>query len=352
MTKISIAMATFNGERFIRPQLDSFVRQTLLPTELIICDDGSTDSTLCIISDFSKSAPFPVVIVKNSTRLGYTANFLQAARMCQGDLIAFSDQDDVWGTHKLECMLQASHASNALLFAHGAEWVNEDGNPVGVVFPTHRRFRKNLPQNRFPGHVIVFRRSLLDMTSHSLTPNKLREIAGDVEIGHDVLLPEIAAAIGRLQFIPSVLMQYRVYWRGPQVEVKLTDSASSPMARFASRVWPPDLVQRYTAAGLLYRKHSILLSCIISDVAAFNGSGVSSLAGLAMLKGLMEGRADVMGLRAKFYASPSRPARIRLMLKGAKIGQYRGAEHGGVGIQNFVRDALACLVPKPLVSTQ
>lgn len=345
-------MATYNGERFIRPQLDSFVRQTLLPTELIICDDGSTDSTLSIISDFSKSAPFPVVVVKNSTRLGYTANFLQAARLCQGNLIAFSDQDDEWDTQKLDCVLQASTGSNALLFAHGAEWVNDDGNPVGVVFPTHRRFRKNLSQNRFPGHVIVFRKSLLDMTSHSLIPGKLREITGDVEIGHDVLLPEIAAAMGRLQFIPSVLMKYRVYLRAPQVEVKPTSPVSSPMARFATRIWPPDLDQKYEAAELLYRTHSTVLSYVIGDVAAFEGNEPSSLKRLVKLKSLMDCRAAVMGLRAKFYASPSRLARIKIMFKGATIGQYRRAENGGVGIPNVVRDALACLAAKPLASTR
>jgi len=151
MTKISIAMATYNGERFIRQQLDSFVRQTLLPSELIICDDGSTDSTVSIINNFVVLAPFPVVIVHNSVQLGYTANFLQAAQKCQGDLIAFSDQDDEWLPHKLARILQASRESDAFLLAHAAEWVDEDGNPVGVVYPAHRRFRKYLRKRDFPG---------------------------------------------------------------------------------------------------------------------------------------------------------------------------------------------------------
>jgi len=196
--------------------------------------------------------------------------------------------------------------------------------------------------------VIVFRSSLLDMTCHSLTANNLREIAGDVEIGHDVLLTEITAAMGRLQFIPSVLLRYRVYSRALPVEANLTDSASSPLTRFASRMWPPNLAQSYAEAGLLYRKHSTVLSCVIGDVAACKGNDASSLKRLAKLRRLMEGRADVMSLRAKFYASPSRQVRIKLMLEGATIGQYRRAENGGVGIRNFVRDVLACLVCNPL----
>ena len=118
MKKISIAMATYNGARFLRQQLDSFARQTLLPSELVVCDDGSTDSTMTIVDAFSRSAPFPIVIVNNTVRLGYTANFLQAAQMCQGELIAFSDQDDEWLPQKLASIVRAGHESDALLLAH------------------------------------------------------------------------------------------------------------------------------------------------------------------------------------------------------------------------------------------
>ena len=123
MTAISVAMATYNGARFIGQQLDSFTRQTLLPDELIICDDGSTDSTLNIIGDFSRTAPFPVKVVNNPTRLGFTANFLQGSTDVPGGFIAFSDQDDEWLPPKLYRVRQASRESDALLFAHAVEWI-------------------------------------------------------------------------------------------------------------------------------------------------------------------------------------------------------------------------------------
>src|ERR1700722_20432893 len=116
MTKISIAMATYNGESYIHRLLDSIAQQTLLPTELIVCDDGSTDATVNIVDDFSRSALFPVVIVKNTKRLGFTANFLQAVRMCHGDLIAFCDQDDEWLPHKLDAILEISAEADVLCF--------------------------------------------------------------------------------------------------------------------------------------------------------------------------------------------------------------------------------------------
>jgi glycosyltransferase involved in cell wall biosynthesis len=98
---ISIAMCTYNGARYLQQQLDSIALQTVAPGELIICDDGSTDSTLHIVGDFAKTAPFPVRLHKNSRNLGYSKNFEEAIGRCSGDLIALSDQDDLWHPQKL-----------------------------------------------------------------------------------------------------------------------------------------------------------------------------------------------------------------------------------------------------------
>src|SRR4051794_37441524 len=100
--RISIAMATYNGDRYIREQLDSLARQNLLPFELVVTDDGSSDGTLDILKAFSERAPFPVRIFRNPTRLGYEENFLKAASLCNGDVISFCDQDDIWVDRKLE----------------------------------------------------------------------------------------------------------------------------------------------------------------------------------------------------------------------------------------------------------
>lgn len=101
---ISIAMTTYNGERFLQEQLDSFLGQTRLPDELVVCDDGSSDATLDILHNFACQAPFPVHIHCNEKNLGYARNFEKAASLCTQDIIFFSDQDDVWLPHKLEKM--------------------------------------------------------------------------------------------------------------------------------------------------------------------------------------------------------------------------------------------------------
>src|SRR6516164_2136009 len=95
-TTISVAMATYNGERFLEEQLNCLTRQMLLPFELVVCDDGSTDGTLDILHRFAQSAPFPVWIYENQTKLGFGFNFLQAIGRSTGELVALSDQDDVW----------------------------------------------------------------------------------------------------------------------------------------------------------------------------------------------------------------------------------------------------------------
>jgi glycosyltransferase involved in cell wall biosynthesis len=93
-TFISIAMASYNGGRFIGRQLQSFANQSLLPSQLVICDDGSSDDTVAIVEEFAARAPFDVQLVINPERLGYNRNFAKAIGLCTGDLIFLSDQDD------------------------------------------------------------------------------------------------------------------------------------------------------------------------------------------------------------------------------------------------------------------
>lgn len=98
---ISVAMATYNGERYLQTQLDSLSSQTRLPDELVICDDDSLDSTIEIAERFAKSSPFNVKVFRNTNRLGSVKNFELALTQCTGEIIALSDQDDIWLPEKL-----------------------------------------------------------------------------------------------------------------------------------------------------------------------------------------------------------------------------------------------------------
>jgi glycosyltransferase involved in cell wall biosynthesis len=105
--KVSIAMATYNGARYIREQLDSFTIQTRLPDELVVCDDCSTDETVAIVEEFARTAPFNVRIYRNETNLGFTKNFEKSILSCSGDIIFLSDQDDIWYKNKIDKILES-----------------------------------------------------------------------------------------------------------------------------------------------------------------------------------------------------------------------------------------------------
>jgi len=99
--RISVALCTYNGSRFVREQLASVLSQTRVPDELVVCDDCSEDDTVDMVLETLKARGIPFTIKRNSARLGPTKNFEQAISLCTGDVITLCDQDDVWMPGKL-----------------------------------------------------------------------------------------------------------------------------------------------------------------------------------------------------------------------------------------------------------
>jgi glycosyltransferase involved in cell wall biosynthesis len=98
----SIALCTYNGEKFIRQQIESYISQTILPDEIIVCDDGSTDNTLEIIRHVAQSNPeIKWRVIQNEAKLGTNKNIEKALGFCNGEIIFFSDQDDIWTREKV-----------------------------------------------------------------------------------------------------------------------------------------------------------------------------------------------------------------------------------------------------------
>ncbi len=207
-------MATYNGERFLQEQLDSLARQTLLPCELVVCDDGSTDGTLDILHRFASKAPFPVRIHQNEERLGHGRNFLRAASLCSGELIAFCDQDDVWLDHKLERCADLFSEAGCVLVIHSGQVVDESLKPLGRRTPSARRTTCLDAENSLgwhslssrlgmsPGFACVFRSNLLGQVPPApplVSPGR----------GHEYWLLFAAEVTGSVALVPDVLVLYR-----------------------------------------------------------------------------------------------------------------------------------------------
>ena len=136
--KISVAMATYNGGKFIREQLWSICGQTVKPNEIVISDDGSKDDTLAIIQEIAKSEQakgIEFLILQDNPRKGYCGNFEWAVTHTSGDYIFLCDQDDVWLPEKVEAVMKVFDSQpNAALVIHNAVLIDAHGFPIDGVF--------------------------------------------------------------------------------------------------------------------------------------------------------------------------------------------------------------------------
>lgn len=99
---VSVAICTFNGEKYLKEQLDSIASQSRIPDEIVLCDDCSKDGTMDIIKKYSSNSSLPIHFVVNEKNLGTIKNFEKAISLCTGDIILLSDQDDIWHPQKIE----------------------------------------------------------------------------------------------------------------------------------------------------------------------------------------------------------------------------------------------------------
>ena len=211
---ISVAMCTHNGERYLPEQLASIASQSRLPSELVVCDDLSTDSTIAILEQFAADAPFPVRIVRNAVNLGSTRNFDKAVRLCSGDYIALSDQDDRWKPHKLQrlgAMLDADPLAGCVFsdaslldgesrFAGKSLWRSFRFGPR-----EQRSFAKDpgalmLNRNVVTGATMLFRKSML----HHFTEIPASWV-------HDAWITWMSILWMRVLFATEPLTEYRLH---------------------------------------------------------------------------------------------------------------------------------------------
>lgn len=209
LPKVSVAMATYNGARFLAEQLASLAAQTHLPFELVICDDGSSDETLAILRQFAGNAPFSVVVHRNPERLGYRGNFIRAASLCRGALVSFCDQDDVWDPRKLAIVAAAFDRPSVMLVGHQAMLIDSDGRPM-QPFDSAPGGDKPFEHDPWPlihGFAQTFRSAVL--AHKDLWSGSKSHFLADTPVGHDRWALFVAACLGEIRVLPDRLVSYR-----------------------------------------------------------------------------------------------------------------------------------------------
>jgi len=199
---ISVAMATYDGARYLPEMLDSLAAQTRLPDELVIRDDGSTDGTLAVVDDFAARAAFPVRVLPAGERLGYAQNFVTVSRSCAGDLLFFADQDDVWHADKLETVERAAPLGEAAAIFHDFSLQAGDGSPLEPSFFGVLAERGYRPSLAMKGCTIAVTRAFID--TWDWPPPMSR-------VSHDFWVALLSTAFGQRRILSEVLIDHRLH---------------------------------------------------------------------------------------------------------------------------------------------
>lgn len=264
--RISVAMCTYNGGRYLETQLESIASQSRLPCELVVCDDHSTDDTLTILKRFSAQAPFPVHVIQNGLRLGSTRNFDQAIGLARGEFIALCDQDDRWLPAKLERLFEVMQENPFLggVFSD-ANLIDGDGRPIGSrLFERHkftpakqRRFL-SCPTSTLLKHDVVTGATFMFRAS-------IRRYCSPIPSSwvHDGWLAWMIALHARLGLVAEPLIEYRIH-SGQQLGVgshaaQGSTGRAETRRQFYARVAHQfeDLLQRVMAEG--WKEHDALV---------------------------------------------------------------------------------------------
>jgi glycosyltransferase involved in cell wall biosynthesis len=244
---VSVAMTTYNGIKYIEEQLDSILKQTLRPAEIIVCDDGSNDGTIETLQRYAAAGAIQLHV--NKVQLGVIENFKKAVSLCAaGNFIALADQDDVWEVDKLR--IQAEMLTNLNTEARPAivysdlKLVDDQLQLISPSFmlnldirPERETIKSLLFGNFITGCTIMLNPA---MRAHFL------RIPAQAHM-HDAWLAMVAFTLGQSAYIPLQLIKYRQHGRNVTFDTNKKVSAAEKIQKIISG---------------LFRKNDFLLNYI------------------------------------------------------------------------------------------
>lgn len=254
--KISIVMATYNGEKYLAKQLYSILKQSRKAEEVLIFDDGSKDRTAEIIQKFIEKNNLKTswFFEKNSSNKGCTRNFLDGIQKSNGDLIFYCDQDDIWEVDKLEIMEKCflERQETVACFCRRI-YIDANGKVMHPRFlfmsePKWKRvqFQKlnlneSVKYNKSPGLCLAFKRELVPEIYNLALENKLT---------HDLPVGMIASVKNGYYVVNKRLVRYRQH----------SQNISTPQLTFSSRISKLDFQllgrkERYRQMVAIYKTY-------------------------------------------------------------------------------------------------
>lgn len=309
--RVSVALCTYNGAPYLGEQFESIASQSLLPHEVVVCDDGSTDASLEILRKFEERVPFRVRMYRNSKKLGPTKNFEKAIGLCNGSIIALADQDDVWLPSKLEQLVRVLQRDTEAGYAFSnALVVDEKLHPLGytmwqtVSFTKRQRstFKEGEQMEVLLRHTVVTGATMAFRSS-------LRELVLPIPETwvHDAWISLIATAAGR---------------NGIPVEEPLVLYRQHPGQAIGGRkISLPEQLRRSVAAGT---------SSYAREIAKFHQALVR-LSERSFSRGeasaLIEAKIGHLLTRQSLHDVPVRE-RLSIVSREMRTGRYRRLSNG------------------------
>lgn len=207
-------MAVYNGEKYLSEQIDSILAQSAGEWHLYICDDGSSDDSFRIASEYAEKYPHRITAMKNEKPSGSAcANFMVMLKGSEAEYVMFSDQDDFWHPHKIKLTfekmqeLESEYGDSPLLVHTELEIADRELNVISPSFtkfqgldPGKRSLNRLLCQNNITGCTVMINRALA---------NIIRDAPPEKMLMHDWWAGLAAAAFGHIGFVETPTIKYR-----------------------------------------------------------------------------------------------------------------------------------------------
>lgn len=269
--KISVALCTYNGEKFLKEQIDSILNQNLSVDEIVVCDDGSTDSTIPILKSYEKKFPEIFKIHQNGKNLRSVKNFEKAISLCENEIIFLSDQDDIWLPEKVEKYVDYFHKNPDIsVLCSNGYGIDEEGETLDIVtiwdVPELVR-KKEGDFNYFEN--IAFVGNFATGAAMAIRKNFLNEVIPFPEImdfHHDEWMALISSHQNKFALLDEKLFKYRVHAHQQVggVFYKNSEKKKNKLIRYHSNFiekkdfdYYKKLLKRYSQAS---QKHSQLFA--------------------------------------------------------------------------------------------